>query len=147
MKRPDPAPRASILLPWSDSVTDKRARVSKAIADGRLDMERGSRLFKPPNAKQMRFYKPEGSSAKFAELSPAVAEHLNEDLDMVRKIATFFNPIETLNMEKMVINATAALSWTELALRALAPIQSSLQGEQATQLDHHLTCLSRAVGK
>ena len=49
-------------------------------------------------------------------------------------------------MEKMVINSTAALSWMELALRALSPIQNALQGEQAYQLDQLLTCLSRAVG-
>ena len=53
MRRPEPAPITSILLPWSDSVTDKRARASKALQDGRLAVERGSRIFKPPNAKQI----------------------------------------------------------------------------------------------
>ena len=57
----------------------------------------------------MRFYKPEGSSAKPVELSATVAEYLNEELDLVRRISTFFNPVETLNMDKMVTNATAAL--------------------------------------
>ena len=146
MKRPEPSPRVSILLPWSSSVKDKRTRVSELIGKGRLDVERGSRLFKPPSAKQMRFYQPEGASAKPAELSSATAEYLNEDLETARKIAAFFNPIETQNMEKMVINSTAALSWIELALRALTPIQNALQGEQAYQLDQLLTCLSRAVG-
>ena len=146
VRKPTLAPRASVLLPWSESLLDKRTRASGALEEGRLDSDRGSRLFKPPNPKQMRFYRPEGASVAPADLSPTLAEYLNEELDIVRKISTFFNPVETLNMEKMVVNATAVLSWTELALRALAPIQSSLQGEQATQLDHHLTCLSRAVG-
>ena len=146
MKRPDPSPRVSILLPWSGSVKDKRTRVSELIGKGRLDVERGSRLFKPPNAKQMRFYQPEGASAKPAELSSSMAEYLNEDLDSARKIGTHFNPIETENMEKMVINSTAALSWLELALRALTPIQNKIRGELGYQLDQILTCSSRAVG-
>ena len=71
---------------------------------------------------------------------------MNEELENVRKISTSFNPIETMNMNRMVANARAALSWTELSLQALAPYQSAIQGKQATHLDHHLTCISRAVG-
>ena len=144
--RPDQTPRASILLPWSVSLLQKKAKASAALEKGKLDSNRGVRLFRPPHPGHMRFYRPEGSSAGPADLSQTLAEYLNEELDNLRRIATSYNANETRDMATMVANATAALSWVETALQALAPYQSTVQGEQATQQDHHLICISRAVG-
>ena len=144
--RPGQTPRASILLPWSVSLLQKSAKASTALEKGKLDSNRGARLFRPPHPAHMRFYRPEGSNAGPADLSQTLAEYLNEELDSLRRIATSYNPNETRDMSTMVANATAALSWVELALQALAPYQSTVQGEQATQQDHHLICISRAVG-
>ena len=109
-RRPEPTPRSSILLPWSDLWASKREIVTQAVSISRLDSHRGSRLFKPPNAAQMRFYRPEGGRTGPAEISETVAEFLNEDLENLRRIPTAFNPNETRDMSTMIANATATIS-------------------------------------
>ena len=46
----------------------------------------------------------------------------------------------------MIANATAALSWIDLGLQALAPMPMSRTPEDVTRMDHHLVAMSRAVG-
>ena len=145
-KRPEPAPRTSLLLPWSDSVRDNMERASAALARGQLNSARGARLFRPTNPGLMRFYRPEDGWAAPADLSEALAEYLNDEIDNLNRIATSFNPNETRDMGTMIANATAALSWTDLALQALAPMPMSRSPEDVARLDHHLVALSRAVG-
>ena len=128
-RRPDPAPRSSILLPWSDSVKEKMERASQAVIRGQLNSTRGSRLFRPTNPGLMRFYRPEGGRAGPADLSETLAEYLNDEVENLNRIATSFNPNETRDMSTMIANATTALSWTDLALQALTPYPNRLEGE------------------
>ena len=146
VKRPGPTPRSSLLLPWSDSVRDRLERASAAVSRGQLNSARGARLFRPANPGLMRFYRPEDGGAAPAELSETLAEYLNDELDNLNRIATSFNPNETRDMSTMIANATAALSWTDLALQAMGPMPMSRTPEDVERLDHHLVALSRAVG-
>ena len=146
VRRPEPRPRSSLILPWSDSVRDRLNSASRAVTRGQLNSARGARLFRPVNPGLMRFYRIEGDRAAPAELSETLAEYLNDELDNLNRIATAFNPNETRDMSTMIANATAALSWTDLSLQAMGSMPMSGSQEDAERLDHHLVALSRAVG-